>query len=343
LDETKLDGSLDTSNFVGNSKIYSLVASSNQAGAEVMLMVGGWANSGGFPEMAADPVKRLKFATELASFCVNNGVKGADIDWEFPTASEFVDFLEMMKVLRVEFDKKSLLLTIATGDQHYDDFPSATWAYTDWINIMAYDMNWVPANTKVTANHSPADVYLTLVPLWEGAGVPKEKIVLGLPFYGRGNNNRADAVTYASIYNANTPLASENIGGEYHFNGYNTIYNKTGYMLNENYGGVMVWAIDQDLAVSHSASLQGAIVKATEDAKNDKFNLLPITLDVDNMDDVIVLVNQDLGLNHSAYKIYNSKGIYIQNLKSGEEFKNKGLPQGVYYLINKTERFKITQ
>jgi chitinase len=111
------------------------------------------------------------------------------------------NFTALLKELREDFNReeatnhRKLYLTIAAGSS--DDFIAHTEMekvakYVDTVNLMAYDY-LEPDSDAVTGHHSPlfhdpADNrnFSTdqSVRAFENAGVPAEKIVLGIPFYG---------------------------------------------------------------------------------------------------------------------------------------------------------------
>lgn len=137
---------------------------------------------------------------------------GLDLDWEFPNfpkipfsnsrLSEKIGFTEIVKCLRRAFGDK-YLLTSAVAAQ--DLVLSAAYEivevsyHLDWFNLMTYDYYLFKNYTPFTGPNSPlypitssripflgnlsidwsVKKYLTL-------GVPKEKIVLGIPTYARG-------------------------------------------------------------------------------------------------------------------------------------------------------------
>ncbi len=114
-----------------------------------------------------------------------------------------------MKELRDKFDREQkslgrpLLLSVATGSN--PDFLAHTemkkvQRYVDSVNLMAYDY-YEPDDSKITGHHAP----LFTDPLdpraisadasvkdYLAAGVPAEKIVLGVPFYGHAWSGVAD-------------------------------------------------------------------------------------------------------------------------------------------------------
>ena len=161
----------------------------------VMLSIGGW-GSGRFSEMAASEENRKAFAKDCRRVCNEFGLDGIDIDWEYPTQSsagisaspnDTENFTLLMRDLRQALGKKLWLTLASVGSAQYIDFRSCD-EYLDLVNVMAYDMGSAP-------NHHSA-LYRSKIVGWNcasecveahrKAGVPDNKIVLGMPFYGRG-------------------------------------------------------------------------------------------------------------------------------------------------------------
>lgn len=285
LDTLQLDGSLDTSAHSNPEKewdIDDLVAMGKLGGTKIMIMLGGWGSDKGFAEAAATPEARLKLANNLVNYCQAHGLAGVDFDWEFPeNATQFADYELLMQVTRTEFDKVDLLLTSAIGTRHYDSFTEATYTYLDWINIMAYDEHWTQSGRSMGGNHAPTHIQEKHYPQWESVGVPRDKLVLGVPFYGRLTENWADARSYSDIFNSYGPESSHNLAGGYNFNGPHTIYNKASYAVENGYGGVMIWEIEQDLPLTHESSLHKALIQGIENGLAGTGVEREVLLDVD--------------------------------------------------------------
>src|SRR5690242_12040304 len=62
----------------------SLVLNAHQHGVKVFGSIGGWTYSSVFPAIAADPLKRKKFADACANLVLKYDLDGIDIDWEYP-------------------------------------------------------------------------------------------------------------------------------------------------------------------------------------------------------------------------------------------------------------------
>lgn len=161
---------------------------------KVMLSVGGW-GSGRFSEMAASDENRLLFAKDCQKVVEEFGLDGIDIDWEYPTQSsagissslsDTRNFTLLMRDLRQQLgDKLLTCATIASGE--FIDFRNCI-QYLDMVNVMSYDMGNPPyhhsalypseISNRMTTSEA-IDAHLK-------AGVPCEKLVMGMPLYGRG-------------------------------------------------------------------------------------------------------------------------------------------------------------
>lgn len=180
-------------------------------GLTVLISVGGWLWSSGFSDAARTEQSRKVFVDSAMEFVTKYGLDGLDVDWEYPamagasTAYRLEDtqnFTLLMKELRERLDaegkkaNRRMYLTMAAGA--FDEFLLRTemgkvQEYVDTVNLMSYD--YYEAGTDlITGNHAPlfadpadpkkasAD---SAVRSFEKAGVPAEKILLGVPFYGR--------------------------------------------------------------------------------------------------------------------------------------------------------------
>ena len=178
-------------------------------GLKVLLSVGGW-GAGNFSEMAADATHRQNFCNNCLSAVKKYDLDGIDIDWEYPTSSsagissstnDTKNFNLLMEDLRKTLGDEKLVTMASSASAKYVDFKTAI-KYMDFVNIMTYDMGKPPyhnaglyksSKTKRSCDES--------VGLHYKAGVPYNKIVLGIPFYGHGNGKEfsTDCVDYNEI------------------------------------------------------------------------------------------------------------------------------------------------
>ena len=161
----------------------------------VMLSIGGW-GSGRFSEMAASEENRKAFANDCRRVCNEFGLDGIDIDWEYPTQNsagissspkDTENFTLLMRDLRGALGKKLWLTLASVGSAQYIDFRSCE-QYLDLVNVMAYDMGNAPKHHAALyrSKHVGWLCASEAVEAHRKAGVPDSKIVLGMPFYGRG-------------------------------------------------------------------------------------------------------------------------------------------------------------
>ena len=172
---------------------------------KVMLSIGGW-GSGRFSEMAASEKNRKAFVKDCRKVVGDFKLDGIDIDWEYPTQSsagissspdDTGNFTLLMRDLRRALGNKKLLTAATVCDAKYIDFRSCV-QYMDFVNVMAYDMGNPPRH-HAALFPSPVSSHITASQAVEEhlkAGVPASKLVLGMPFYGRGNREDSGLKEY---------------------------------------------------------------------------------------------------------------------------------------------------
>ena len=246
----KADGSLDTSR-VKSVEIQKLVKRAKQNNTRVHICVGGWELSGGFTSMTADPTARAIFIRNLITFIRTHKLQGADIDWEHPKTKKEVDnYQKLLVELKHAFAPHQLWLTVAVAGWGKYIKPE-TIPFIDRFHIMSYDQG---------TPHSSFTGTVKDLKQWENQKVPKSKLILGLPFYGR--NKQGHALTYNEIMQKHQPKPDSDEADGFHFNGPVTITRKTTYAIQQGYGGVMIWELGQD--VKGNASLLNTIQRAIQ-------------------------------------------------------------------------------
>lgn len=171
-----------------------------------IISVGGW-GAGGFSEAAATPEGREKFAKTCVQIVQEHRLDGVDIDWEYPgygvagigsSPDDEENFTLLIQRVRNELDQledKHYMLTIAVGaGSYYTDCTQMdkVQEYLDYVQLMTYDMR---GGFQVLTGHH-ANVYTPRGDLFKEsvdntvkgfyrAGVPYEKMVVGVAFYSR--------------------------------------------------------------------------------------------------------------------------------------------------------------
>lgn len=307
----------------------SLIDQAHLNGVKVLPSIGGWTLSDNFPSIAADPVKRNNFAQSCANLVTMYGFDGIDLDWEYPgyaphsgTAQDYQNFTLLLQAVRTSLNAidNNLLLTAAVGASAANmsnvDWNSVS-NYLDIINLMSYDFfgTW-----DATTNHnSPLfaplqgdpefNIEVSVERLISTYQVPRNKITVGVPFYGRSaitsgtpglhvpSTGSADLVTFAA--DEGTPLYYNIILSANQFtaqwddlakvpymlgNSINTFLSydnpqsielKCQYIMDEGLRGAIIWEITGDYIETASGS---GIISSTPlvDKINDVFcNYIP--------------------------------------------------------------------
>jgi chitinase len=175
---------------------------------QVLLAIGGWAfGSTPFKELTSNVFRMNQFVYEAIEFLREYQFNGLDVDWEYPRgADDRKAYVDLLRELRVAFEGEAknsgqprLLLTAAVPASFEAiaagyDVPEIS-KYLDFINVMTYDFHgqWerqVGHNSplfplesasghqkKLTVDYSARE--------WVKQGAPKEKLLIGMPTYGR--------------------------------------------------------------------------------------------------------------------------------------------------------------
>lgn len=163
---------------------------------KVLLCIGGSCKSG-LSEMAADSLKRNALAGDCARIIAEYGIDGIDFDWEFPgaeggTPDDYKNFIKVLSAVRDSIGDDKLLTLAAGGDlagMDVDNVP-AFLDVLDYVNVMAYDLSGTPDTHHTPLYRSPITGWRSVddvVQDYVDHGVPYDKMMLGLGFYGRGD------------------------------------------------------------------------------------------------------------------------------------------------------------
>jgi len=183
---------------------------------------------------------------------------GIDIDWEYPggggqtyntvdTVNDKRNFTLLMAEFRAQLDAQGAIdgkryaLTAAIGaggEKIAQTEPALYGQYMDWVNLMTYDFHggWESTtNFHAPLYHDPADPSTGNLAKYNShdsitalvaAGMPRNKILLGVPFYGRGWKGVAAGPNGNGLYQSTGGAAT----GAYEagIDDYKVLINKTG-------------------------------------------------------------------------------------------------------------------
>ena len=299
-------GTLTGSSVLSNINTY-IMPKAREHGNWVIFSVG---PSSDWSAIASSDNRINIFADNIVDMINTYGFDGVDIDWETPSESEAQRFTELMRVIytKVKANNPNHLVTAAVAGgiwqpPKYDLENSHQ--YLDYINMMTYGMvsnngYYQNALSRSTTFANPTnEVGKTLtscsieesVAIYNGFGVPNEKIIVGVAFYGikqsRTFNSstqtwstwaNAGSVSYTSIASfylnsddytyqydarAGVPYIIKNDGSLFiSFDNPRSIADKGEYIIDQGLAGMMYWENGHDST--------GTLLMAMDNALNDE-------------------------------------------------------------------------
>lgn len=233
-----------------------LATAGQRAGAKVSLSVGG----GSIPGCSGDwatllqPATRDAVVAALIDLVDRAGLDGLDIDIEgelLTRIDQAGNYTPFIAALSVELKRRGKLLTCATASYEGGMIPVSSIPYFDLVNVMAYDAIgpwWGAAGDE----HSPMSQAEADMALWLERGVDKQRLVLGVPFYGYGFGALQGSYGYRDIVARFADRMEGDVVGQrcagcdyITFNSVDTITRKTRLGIGQG-AGVMIWEISED-------------------------------------------------------------------------------------------------
>lgn len=191
------------------------------------------------------------FAANMLAFCKEWGISAIDIDYEHVKNEDDKVFLTaIVTALRNAFHPEGLHVTGAFGASRdtVNEWLRDNHHLLDQINLMSYTQtpSWIDDKYEI---------------LFTTYGIPKEKVFLGMGFYGKGvdSTEKNWSIDYRDIVKAVDVDNTENtflyphptIENEFIELTYNNseqfVADKVDYVRQNGLGGMMVWALNHDV------------------------------------------------------------------------------------------------
>ncbi len=277
---------------------------------KTLISMGGWTGSGRFSDAVATEERCRAFVASCIELFLTRwpGVfDGIDIDWEYPVCCGLPE-----NSTRPE-DKRNCTLLFAELRRQLDELEATTGQryllttaipagrklpvtcfelreiaeIVDWINVMTYDLTGSGesgvTNFNAAFRSSPADPsppeprqyhnVVATVDVFLEAGVPRDQLVVGVPFYGRGftgvpnvNDGLYQPFTgttggdYRTIKAEHLPTSTRHwhpeaqvpwlfdpaTGVMMSYDDPESLANKAAYVRDQGLGGIMIWELSDD-------------------------------------------------------------------------------------------------
>ena len=250
----------------------SFIKAGHTHNVKILYSIGGGSYQGQYHALLKD-AKRQELIKNLVQKVTQYNADGIDVDLEsgYAFGSEVdPNYGIFIKELASSLKSKNKLITAALPSSPGNVVTHEVLSQFDFINIMSYDHTgpWSPDRAENHASYPDAmddlNYYLNTLK------VPKDKLVLGVPFYGHGfGPGLSDPVIAWMTYKE---IVSTYAGAEWvdhwhmpngyimYYNGIPTIKNKTQLAMKKA-AGIMIWEIMYDLPDGRK-SLLNAIYEA---------------------------------------------------------------------------------
>ena len=247
----------------------------------VIAAIGGWA-ADGFSDAALTPTSRYNFARNVQKLINDYKLDGIDLDWEYPGSSasgiksrpqDRENFTLLITALRDVLGPNTWISVAGTGDSTYINNSVEIDKIAPLIthfNLMSYD--FTAGETGSSGQKHQANLYDSALSLpgystdryvrnLINAGMPSEKILLGVPFYGRLGATitksydelrksyiNKDGYEYRFDNDAKVPYLVRDGEFAMSFDNEVSIFLKAQYVLENCLGGIFSWQSTFDQA-----------------------------------------------------------------------------------------------
>lgn len=328
----------------------TVVNASHNQNVKVFLSIGGAGAPGTiYQTLLSNNTNMNNFVSNLVNYCINNSLDGIDVDIEG-------DVLNGTYVTKTQYENFVTALATALHAQNLEMTAAlATWFATyvsntaaskfDWINIMSYDAYgpWSGAGEHSTYNLAVSDFTY-----WKNTkGVPGNKLVIGVPFYGYGwgTYSTSNELSYATIVSTYSGAETKDKIGSgsnmISYNGIPTIQQKTIYAC-ANAAGIMIWQITEDATGAKSllSTIYDQITACSVGIEENIKNTQPINVYPNPANDVLHLSIYLYESAQTKIAIYDALGKEISVLNNATlaegnhqfNFNSNDLPTGIYYV-----------
>ena len=235
---------------------------------KIILGIGG-SKREGFSEMSRDENMRRTFINSCDSILQLFTLDGIDLDWEFPTTTagghtaspaDDKNYVLLVKELREKLGSKKHISIYSNNSARWIRFEEMV-PSLNYINVSGY-------NLRIKEGHQSNLYSSDICGNWSvdksiarhiSKGVPSEKILLGIPFFGRGRDPFPSFIEDYKIdrYKGNLQLKwDDEAKVPYYtddhgsiilgFDDTESVHVKCQYSKDKNLGGIFYWNYDAD-------------------------------------------------------------------------------------------------
>jgi chitinase len=233
------------------------IQAAHEKQVRVLISIGGGSRQDQYHRLLQDD-QRPALVANLVSIVRQHQLDGVDVDLEGSNID--ANYEKFVVELAAALRAHNKLLTAAIAVYYKDQLTDTALAQFDFVNVMSYDRTgpWRPEKPGPHATYAHAKEDLKY--FGRERAIPKEKMTLGVPFYGYGFgpelNSPASSMDYKAIV-ATFPGAQSTDqwkmpnGQTMYYNGLRTIRRKTA-LARRKASGVMIWQLLGDASGPYS-------------------------------------------------------------------------------------------
>ena len=244
-----------TGHFNEQLAIDTLIKKAHNKNVKVLASIGGGGSHAYYAALLKDD-KRKMLVNNLTALVQRYQLDGIDVDLEGSDID--ANYEKLVTELAASLKPLKKIITAAIATVYKEQLPDKALQQFDFVNIMSYD-NTGPWNPKRPGHHSPYEMAVKDLEYWHKLRkIPKEKLVLGVPFYGYGFG-ASDSAVVTMTYKQIAAIANRNASDTIklpgnivmYYNNIATIKRKTELAM-QKAGGVMIWQLLGDTKDQHS-------------------------------------------------------------------------------------------
>jgi chitinase len=253
-------------NLMGTANLKAMAELAHSKNVKIMASIGGGGAPHYYPSFLIGENK-TKLIADLVNLAVNNNLDGIDVDLEGALID--ANYESFVINLAAALKQKNKQITAAIATVYKDQFTDKALAQFDFVNIMSYDRTG-PWRPERPGPHSPYEMAEEDLDYWlVTRKIPKEKLTLGVPFYGYGFGGTApESISFKNVLQQYPDSINQDQmylnGGMVYYNGIPTIRKKAELAL-QKVSGIMIWQLLQDS--TEKKSLLGEIDEAIKRKK----------------------------------------------------------------------------
>lgn len=215
-----------------------------------------WLGLGSLTPVTRNAPALTTLIAELQALCDQHGFGGIDLDWEDAVRPE--DYGRVVAQIYAACHPAGRLLAVSVGpDGGYAAKVRAAGAAVDYVNVQAY--------YSTMNGFTVPQLQARMEAFTRSAGVPPEKICLGLPLYGAAAVNKSTggkewSLGYRALLGAGA-AAEQNAWTDparhltYYYSGLTLIKDKVDYAQRAGFGGIFTWEMTMDAPYAGTQSL----------------------------------------------------------------------------------------